>query len=147
MTTPLRVLVADDEPDMRQYFQKILPRLGYQVVAAAVNGRELVDLFRTHAPDLIITDLVMPIMNGLDAVREIQRECPIPVIVVSATENGLAECADAELPMCDLVKPIRQADLTSAITRVLQGQPASAENEGNSTAAGSPVADDGIMPN
>jgi CheY-like chemotaxis protein len=40
---PLRIVVADDEPDMRDYFLKILPRIGHQVVAAAQNGRELVD--------------------------------------------------------------------------------------------------------
>jgi response regulator NasT len=42
MTEPLRIAVADDEPDMRDYFARILPRLGHQVVASAANGEELV---------------------------------------------------------------------------------------------------------
>jgi len=58
MTGPLRIVVADDEPDMRDYFQKGLPRLGHKVVGAAANGRELVELCRAQAPDLVITDFV-----------------------------------------------------------------------------------------
>ena len=46
MSQSLRIAIADDEPDMRDYFQQVLPRLGHTVVAVAQNGRELVDLCR-----------------------------------------------------------------------------------------------------
>ena len=55
MTRSLKIAVADDELDMRDYFQQILPLLGHQVVAVAQTGRELVDLCATTRPDLVIT--------------------------------------------------------------------------------------------
>ena len=58
MTRVLRIVVADDEPVMRDYFQRMLPWLGYEVVAAAANGRELVELCHEKKPDLIIADVV-----------------------------------------------------------------------------------------
>ncbi len=57
MSEPLRIAVADDEPDMRDYFARILPRLGHQVVAQAHDGRELVEQCRAAQPDLVITDI------------------------------------------------------------------------------------------
>ena len=63
----LRILVADDEPDMRDYFRKVLPRLGHTVVAAAETGAELIAQCRTHRPDLVITDIKMPELDGIDA--------------------------------------------------------------------------------
>jgi CheY-like chemotaxis protein len=60
MTERLRILVADDERDMRDYYEMILPRLGHQVVAAVENGRDLVEQCRALKPDLVITDIKMP---------------------------------------------------------------------------------------
>ena len=48
----LRIVVADDEPDMREYFERILPRMGHEVVAAASNGRELLELSEPKCPRL-----------------------------------------------------------------------------------------------
>ena len=57
MTPSLRIVVADDEPDMRDYFRKILPRLGHTVAAAAATGNDLIAQCRTHQPDMVITDI------------------------------------------------------------------------------------------
>ena len=80
MSQSLRVVVADDEPDMRDYFRKGLLRLGHQVVAAAADGRELVEQCRALRPDLVITDIKMPELDGIDAATQIYRERPVPVI-------------------------------------------------------------------
>jgi response regulator NasT len=116
MSTPLRIAVADDEPDMRDYFRKCLKRLGHEVVAVAQNGRELVEMCRAVRPDLVITDVKMPELDGIDAAGEISRERPVPVILVSAYQDvALAERAEADHALGYLVKPIKQADLEAAI--------------------------------
>ncbi len=116
MNTPLRIAVADDEPDMRDYFKKSLPRLGHQVVVAAQTGRELVEQCRALAPDLVITDIRMPDMDGIDAAAQIYRERPVPVILVSAFHDPeLIARAEADHILGYLVKPIKQADLGPAI--------------------------------
>ena len=116
MNQSFRIIVADDEPDMRDYFLQVLPRLGHTVVAAAENGRQLVEYCRTHAPDLVITDIKMPEMDGIDAANQIYEDRPIPVILVSAHQDAsLIERAEMDHIMAYLVKPIKQSDLTPTI--------------------------------
>ena len=116
MSQSLRIAIADDELDMRDYFQQVLPRLGHTVVAVAQNGRELVELCRTKNPDLVITDIKMPEMDGIDAATQIYHENPVPVILVSAHHDAaLIERAESDHIMGYLVKPIKQADLAPTI--------------------------------
>ena len=116
MSHPLRIVVADDEPDMREYFQKLLPRLGHQVVGAAQDGRALLELCRKERPDLVITDIKMPDMDGIDAAVQLYRERPLPVILVSAYHDpDLIARAEADHILGYLVKPVKQADLAPAI--------------------------------
>ena len=116
MTRSLKIAVADDELDMRDYFQQILPLLGHEVVAVAKDGRELVEQCRTARPDLVITDIKMPDMDGIDAATQIYRNGPIPVILVSAYHDPeFIRRAEADHILAYLVKPIKQADLEPAI--------------------------------
>jgi AmiR/NasT family two-component response regulator len=116
MTRSLRIAVADDELDMRDYFQKILPIHGHQVVAVAQTGRELVELCASTHPDLVITDIKMPDKDGIDAAAQIYRKAAIPVILVSAYHDPeFIRRAEADHIMAYLVKPIKQADLEPAI--------------------------------
>jgi response regulator NasT len=116
MTRSLKIAVADDERDMREYFEQILPVLGHQVVGAAENGKELVALCAKAHPDLVITDIKMPDMDGIDAATQIYRNGPIPVILVSAFHDAeFIRRAEADHILAYLVKPIKQADLEPAI--------------------------------
>jgi AmiR/NasT family two-component response regulator len=116
MTRALRIAIADDEPDMRDYYRKMLPRLGHQVVAAAADGRDLVEQCRTAKPDLVITDIKMPDMDGIDAAVQIYRDWPVPVILVSAFHDAaLIARAEADHILGYLVKPIKQTDLEPVI--------------------------------
>ena len=116
MTTGLRIAVPDDEPEMRDFFERVLPRLGHQVVAAAANGAQLVESCRRTQPDIVISDITMPEMDGLEACNQICRERPVPVILVSADHDpALIERADADHVQAYLVKPIGIADLPPAI--------------------------------
>lgn len=116
MTSPLRILVADDEPLIRQYLCEILPELGHEVVGAAADGAELLQLADRLRPDLIITDIKMPHRDGLDAIRELSEQQATPVILVSAFHDPqLIARADSPYIMAYLVKPVQQADLATAI--------------------------------
>src|SRR5262245_7446369 len=112
MTRMLRIAVADDEPDVRDYFRVILPRLGHQVVAVAANGRQLVDLCREHSPDLIIADVRMPVMDGDIAIQEICKTSPVPFILISAhgKPDGMLDNF-GQLRRTYLTKPVRRDDL------------------------------------
>ncbi len=94
----------------------ILPVLGHRVVIVAGTGRELVEKCRDQHPDLVITDISMPDMDGIDAAGQIYRDGPIPVILVSAhTDVDLIRRAEANHILSYLVKPIKQADLEPSI--------------------------------
>ena len=119
MTRMLRIAVADDEPDVRDYFRVMLPRLGHQVVAAAANGRELVELCRQHKPDLIIADIRMPEMDGDVAVQQICQDSPVPFILISAYSKpeGMLE-GFGSVRRTYLTKPVKRDDLQDAIEQV-----------------------------
>ncbi|MEX1228835.1 MAG: response regulator [Planctomycetaceae bacterium] len=117
----LKIAVADDERDMRDFFQKILTHLGYQVIIQAENGDELVSQCREVTPDLIITDIEMPVMDGLTAVNLICKDRPIPAIVVTAHHDDQhVQRALHEQILAYLVKPIKMADLQPAILLAMQ---------------------------
>jgi response regulator NasT len=113
----LRIAVADDEPDVRDYFCTFLPALGYEVVAVARTGKELVQQCRETEPDLLITDVRMPDMDGIEAAGLVCRDRPLPVILVTAyPEPELLDRPGAECVFGYLVKPIKRADLHPTIT-------------------------------
>jgi response regulator NasT len=116
MTSGLRISVADDELEMRDFFEKVLPRFGHQVVSVAENGTQLIEHCRDLKPDLVITDIKMPEMDGIEASIQICRERTVPVILVSAYHDpALIERAEADHVQAYLVKPIGIADLPPAI--------------------------------
>src|SRR5271157_13315 len=121
MTPALRIAVADDEPRMLDYYQDTLPLLGHRVTCATPTGQDLVRCCRDARPDLVITDIKMPDMDGIDAIVELDREEPIPAILVSAYHDPeLFERTKEGHVLAYLVKPIKQADLEAAITIAMQ---------------------------
>ncbi len=117
MTHPLRIAVADDERDMREYLEEVLPRLGHRVVAVARTGRELVEKVAATDVDLIITDIKMPDMDGIETSTLVNRDKQVPVILVSAHHDAeLLVRAGADHIMAYLVKPVKEADLKTAIS-------------------------------
>ena len=115
--TGLRIAVADDERDMRQFFQELLPHMGHQVVALAETGRQLAESCSQARPDVVITDIKMPDMDGIEAAAVVNRDREVPVVLVSGhTEGELLARTGAEYIMSYLVKPVKPADLQAAIT-------------------------------
>ncbi len=121
MNKPLRVAVADDEQDMRDFFERMLPLCGHQVVGVAETGRELIEHCQSLKPDLIITDIKMPDMDGIEAAITICHERPVPVILVSAYHDPeLIQRAEADYVMGYMVKPIGKVDLEPAIALAIR---------------------------
>jgi len=106
---------------MREFFRKSLERLGHQVIGEAATGQELIEVCRTERPELVITDIQMPGMDGLDAIETLSREQPIPVILVSAFhDEQYIERARRYQVLAYLVKPITDTDLQPAISIAMQ---------------------------
>ncbi len=120
MTRNLRIAVADDEPDVRDYFRVMLPRLGHSVVAVATNGCELVELCREHNPDLIIADVRMPELDGDAAIEKICESRPTPFILVSAYSKPVILNCDS-VGRAYLTKPVKRDALEAAIKAVWNG--------------------------
>jgi EAL domain-containing protein (putative c-di-GMP-specific phosphodiesterase class I)/DNA-binding response OmpR family regulator len=86
MPEPMRILVADDEPDLRELLQINLEALGHEV-QLAVDGTEALALAMAHRPDLIVLDIMMPGLNGLEVLRRLREEpanADLPVVLLSA---------------------------------------------------------------
>lgn len=85
-----RVIIADDEPFVREGLKEMIPweELGYSLEGAFKNGKEAVDAVEKISPDVVILDIQMPVMNGLEAALEIRRKWPdIIVILLTAYED------------------------------------------------------------
>ena len=121
MTTRLlRIAIAEDEPDTLEYLQGWLAQLGHTVVAAARTGRELVAQCGRQQPDLVLTDIKMPDLDGIEAARQIYRDHPVPVILISGYhEDEYIERAREGPVLAYLVKPITEASLEPAIAVAL----------------------------
>lgn len=94
MLKKIRLLIVDDSIFMRQALTKIFTEPDIEIVGLARNGREAVQMAGELAPDVVTMDIEMPVMNGLEALKEIMKENPIPVLMVSTLTS---EGADATL--------------------------------------------------
>lgn len=83
---PARVLIADDDANVREYLCELLSAAGYLILTAA-NGREVLDRMRESAVDLVIVDARMPELDGLETLRHLRhREPDLPVIAISGED-------------------------------------------------------------
>ena len=119
MSRALKVAVADDEPDTLEYLDELLTRLGHEVVTAR-DGRELLAVCRAFGPDLVVTDYAMPGLDGLAVAAALNRDRPVPVILISGRPpDELRDHADGAAALVSLVKPVKEPDLRAAIDRAV----------------------------
>ena len=116
-----KILVADDEPQLALAVQIRLQSRGYQVVTAT-NGRQALELIAKERPDLVLLDVLMPVMDGYFTLRELNQRFgrgTIPVIVLTARDR-MKELFELEGIEDYLVKPFDHDDLLVRIERVLR---------------------------
>ena len=112
----IRILVAEDEALIRLDLAEMLTEAGYDVVAQASNGEQAVDLSRALKPDLVIMDVKMPVLDGISAAEQINKERIAPVVMLTAfSQKELVERARDAGVMAYIVKPFSASDLAPAI--------------------------------
>jgi two-component system, response regulator PdtaR len=110
------VLIADDDTVIRMDLKAMLEEIGHNVVGEADNGETACYLARSLKPDLIILDIMMPKMSGLDAASAINQERLAPVLLLTAySEAPMIEQATQAGVLAYLVKPFRKQELQPAI--------------------------------
>ncbi len=111
-----RVIIADDEAIIRMDLREMLTNLGYLVVGEVADGTSAVNLARELRPDIVIMDIKMPDMDGIDAARVLTQERIAPVLLLTAySQSELIERAKEAGVVGYIVKPVRESDLSPAI--------------------------------
>ena len=117
-----KVLVVDDALFMRTALSNMLQEWGFEVVAQAANGREAVNMYKEHSPDLVTMDVTMPVMSGIEALKLIIQDDPEAKIImitalgqqriiVDALENGAKDF---------ITKPFQPESLKEVVFNVLK---------------------------
>ncbi|MEX1018929.1 MAG: response regulator [Litorilinea sp.] len=111
-----RVIIADDESLIRMDLREMLTNLGYLVVGEVGDGQSAVNLAKELRPDIVIMDIKMPDMDGIEAARVLTEERVAPVLLLSAySQQELVQRAQKAGVAGYLVKPFRESDLAPAI--------------------------------
>lgn len=120
MPNPVRVLVVDDSELFRRSTCRILQILGYEVAGEAENGRQAVSETLQLHPDLVLMDVEMPELSGIEAAREIQAAYPTPIVLLTAHESPdlIREARDAGVAAY-LVKPLDAQEMQRIVTIAL----------------------------
>lgn len=116
----MRILVVDDEPQITRVLRASLASSGYDVLLAR-DGVEAFDLFRESTPDLVITDLFMPRMDGIELTRSIRQMSEVPIIVLSVREQETMKIAALDEGADDYVtKPFSTQELLARVRAQLR---------------------------
>jgi len=117
---PEKILVVDDEPALRETVSYNLERQGYAVLAAG-DGREAIALARQEHPDLIILDLMLPGMDGLEVCRVLRQESNVPILMLTARAEEVDRVVGLEIGADDyLTKPFAMRELLARVKALLR---------------------------
>jgi DNA-binding NarL/FixJ family response regulator len=116
MIDGIRVLLAEDATLIRLDLRMLLEDRGFEVCGEARDGLEAVELARSLEPDVVVLDVRMPNLDGIEAARRIYAERPVPIVMLTAyTERPLVERALAAGAFTYLAKPFTAADVVPAV--------------------------------
>lgn len=114
------ILVSDDNPKINEILQKYLRSEGYAVVTAQ-DGQQALDLFFSHAPDLVLLDVMMPKIDGFAVCQQIRRVSDVPILMITAKGEDADRISGLDLGADDyIVKPFSTGELMARIRAVLR---------------------------
>jgi len=138
-TPPARILLVEDEPSLVETVRYALEREGFAVDVAR-DGRAALDRFAEAEPDLVILDLMLPAVSGLDVCRRIRASSTVPIVMVTAKDSEADKVAGLELGADDYVtKPFSVRELVSRVRAHLRRSQMTAPVTNGSKLAGGPV--------
>lgn len=118
--TQSRILIVDDEPKIADVLKLYLERDGFQVAGAA-NGKQALERFESYRPDIIILDLNLPDMDGLEICRKVRKKSDIPVIMLTGRGDEVDRVVGLELGADDYVtKPFSAREVAARVKAVLR---------------------------
>jgi OmpR family response regulator RpaB len=115
-----KILVVDDETSIRRILETRLSMIGYDVVTAG-DGEEALVVFRSHSPDLIVLDVMMPKLDGYGVCQELRKQTDVPIIMLTALADVADRITGLELGADDYIaKPFSPKELESRIRSILR---------------------------
>jgi two-component system OmpR family response regulator len=120
MTMSKKILIVDDDPNIREVIRFALDKSGMEAVLAK-NGQEAIQLFQQHSPNLIVLDINMPEMDGLEVCRELRKSADIPIIFLSSRDDEIDRILGLEIGGDDYItKPFSPRELIARVNVVLK---------------------------
>jgi len=115
----MRIVIVDDALFMRVHLKHMLEDLGCDIVGEGCNGEEAIDLVKQRQPDMITLDITMPVMNGIDALRQIKQQHPhVSVLIVSAMGQESMIRDAIQLGATDfLIKPFKKVQVANLVAK------------------------------
>lgn len=119
-----RLLIAEDQALIRLDLERLLDEAGFEVCGSARDGQEAVELALEHHPDIVVLDVKMPRLDGVEAARQILAEGFVPIVMLTAYGYGelISRAVDAGV-VGFVVKPFKESVLVEALREALEQAP------------------------
>jgi two-component system response regulator VicR len=125
----LKILVVDDERPIAEIMKFNLSKEGYDI-SLAFDGQEALDKARSESPDLVILDIMLPVMDGLEVCREIRKTSRVPILMLTAKDSEIDKVLGLELGADDYVtKPFSPREIIARVKAILRRAQPSTEDD------------------
>jgi DNA-binding response OmpR family regulator len=118
MTESNRVVIVDDNEDITSVFSDILEIGGFEVVGIGHDGKEAVSLYTKHSPDFIFLDVMMPIMNGIQALKEIKEKNPKANVIMVTADSSVIQELEKLNATAIIIKPFKIEAVFETIKKI-----------------------------
>lgn len=116
----IKILIADDNKQIISILEEYAKKEGYEPIAAR-DGQEAIELFRTRQPDIILLDVMMPMIDGLEVCREIRKTSNVPIIMITARGEDFEKIMGLDIGADDyIVKPFSPGEVMARVRAILR---------------------------